>query len=120
MAQFILALLVGVALLGWVATGLAQTTVRRWFERDVNARAQLVLVGAAQSLSHSWYGDPKDLQRQLADLARDERVMGAAVCNADLTLRASTAGFPPEFGCWAIGSRVRGPPGALRMESGAP
>ena len=40
-------------------------------------------------------------------LARDERVMGAAVCNADLTPRASTSGFPAEFGCWAVGSRVR-------------
>ena len=107
MAQFILALLLGLALLTWAASGVVQTTAREWFERDVNSRAQLVLVGAGDSLAHAWYGDPKDLQRQLSDLARDERVMGAAVCGADLKPRASTPGFPEEFGCWAIGSRVR-------------
>src|SRR5450759_3959549 len=107
MAQFILALLPGLGLLTWAVSGVVQTTAREWFERDVSSRAQLVLVGAGQSLAHAWYGDPKDLQKQLVDLARDERVMGTAVCNADLTPRASTAGFPEEFGCWAVGSRVR-------------
>lgn len=107
MAQFILVLLVGLGLLTWAASGVVQATAREWFERDVSSRAQLVLVGAEQSLAHSWYGDPKELQQLLIELTRDERVMGAAVCDADLKARASTAGFPPEFGCWAIGSRVR-------------
>jgi trehalose 6-phosphate synthase len=107
MAQFILVLLLGLVLLTWAASGVVQTTAREWFERDVDSRARLVLVGARQSLAHAWDGDPKALQKQLMDLARDERVMGAAVCNADLTPRASTSGIPDEFGCWAVGSRVR-------------
>ena len=113
MAQFILALLLGLSLLAWAASSVVQTTAREWFERDVSSRAQLVLVGAGQSLAHAWYGDPKELQKQLVDLARDERVMGAAVCDTDLKERSSTPGFPAEFSCWAVGSRVReaGPDG---------
>jgi trehalose 6-phosphate synthase len=107
MAQFILALLLGLALLAWAASGVVQTTAREWFERDVSSRAQLVLVGARQSLANAWYGDPKDLQKQLIDLARDERVMGAAACDADFSPRFSTPGFPQEFSCWAVGARVR-------------
>jgi trehalose 6-phosphate synthase len=107
MAQFIFALLLGVALLAWMASGVVQTTARQWFERDVDSRAQLVLTGARQSMANSWWAPPQELQQQLMDLARDERVMGAAVCDADLKLRASTSGFPEEFSCWAVGTRVR-------------
>ena len=58
MAQFILALIVGLALLTWAATDVVQTTARGWFERDVSSRARLVLAGASQSLANAWYGDP--------------------------------------------------------------
>ena len=64
MAQFILALLVGLALLVWAASGVVQTTAREWFERDVNSRAELVLVGATPSLASSWY-DPQDLRKAI-------------------------------------------------------
>ena len=43
----------GLALLTWAASGVVQTTAREWFERDVNSRAQLVLMGAEQSLANS-------------------------------------------------------------------
>src|SRR5512141_1700403 len=33
--------------------------------------------------------------------------LGAAACDTDLLARAATPGFPAEFGCWAVGSRVR-------------
>jgi trehalose 6-phosphate synthase len=107
MVQFVLALLAGLGLLTWAASGVVETTVREWFERDVNARSQLVLTGARQSIINAWDGDPANLANQLADLARDERVMGVAVCNADLTPRRRTPAFPDEFGCWVIGSRAR-------------
>ncbi len=107
MAQFVLALIVGLALLTWAASAVVQTTAREWFERDVNSRSHLVLIGARQSLINAWYGAPNALQNQIVDLARDERVMGVSVCNADLTLRAQTGGFPDEFNCSIVGSRAR-------------
>ena len=57
MAQFILTLIVGLALLTWAASGVVQTTAQEWFERDIGSRAQLVLVGANQSLANAWYGE---------------------------------------------------------------
>jgi trehalose 6-phosphate synthase len=106
MARFILALIGGLALLMWAASGVVQTTAREWFERDVGSRAELVLTGARQSLADVW-NDPANLDKQLTALARDERVMSAAVCGIDLKPRATTPGFPDEFNCSAVGSRVR-------------
>jgi trehalose 6-phosphate synthase len=105
-ARFILILIVGLALLTWAASGVVQTTAREWFERDVRTRAQLVLTSAQQSLAYAWY-DPSDMNAQLVNLARDERVMGAAACNIDLSTRSSTRGFPQEFSCQEVGSRMR-------------
>src|ERR1035437_1866901 len=108
MAQLILALLLGLALLTWAASSVVQPTARGWFERDVSSRARLVLVGARQSLADAWYGDSKDLQKQLVALvARDERVMGAAVCDVNFKPLTSTPGFPDDFNCWTVGTRVR-------------
>jgi trehalose-6-phosphate synthase len=106
MTRFILGLIVGLALLMWAASGVVQATVREWFERDVSSRARLVLVGARQSLADAWL-DPANLKKQLITLARDERVMAAAACDANLELRSSTPGFPAEFSCQAVGPRVR-------------
>jgi trehalose 6-phosphate synthase len=107
MAQLVLGLIVGLALLTWAASGVVQTTAREWFERDVHSRSHLVLVGARQSLINNWYGDPKDLRTQLTDLARDERVMGVELCNADLTPRVETDGFPDAFSCSIVGNQAR-------------
>ena len=107
MAQVIIALIVGLALLTWATSGIVQTTAREWFERDVSSRAQLALVGAGQSLATAWYWTPQDLEKQLTDIARNEHVIGVAACNADLSLKYRTPGFPDEFRCSAVGSRIR-------------
>lgn len=111
MAQFLLALILGLALAIWAASSVVRTTAQEWLERDVNSRARLALTGARPSLAAAWEADPAALQAQIAELNRDERVMGVALCNADYTVRASTPGFPEVFGCWAVGSRVRGEDG---------
>jgi trehalose 6-phosphate synthase len=106
MAQFILTLIVGLALLTWAATGVVQATAREWFERDVSLRTQLVLTGTVQSLANAWYGETPGLRMLLMNIARDERVIGVAACDVDLKLRTSTPSFPDEFRCSAVGSRV--------------
>ncbi len=105
-AQFILISIVGLALLTWAASDVVQATARAWFQRDVDLRAQLVLTGATPALADAW-NDPKNLQKQLIELARDELVIGVAACDTDLKPRASTPGVPMEFSCPAVGSRVR-------------
>jgi trehalose 6-phosphate synthase len=106
MARLVLALIVGLALLTWAASGVVQKTASKWFERDVNLRAQLVLTGAKDSLALAW-NDPANLRKLLDALARDERVMAVAACDTDLRPRFSTPGFPEDFNCWTVGSRVR-------------
>jgi trehalose 6-phosphate synthase len=66
----------------------------------------LVLTGARQSLADAWYSK-ESLGRQLVGLAREERVMGAAACDPDLSTRSSSPGFPDAFNCLAVGPRVR-------------
>jgi trehalose 6-phosphate synthase len=107
MAQFILTLIVGLALLTWAASRLVQATAREWFDRDVSSRARLALIGATQSLASTWYGDPSEIQKQLTDLLRDEHVLGAAVCDADSKPKFSTPNFPDEFRCSSVGRMVR-------------
>ena len=84
MAQFVLALLLGLALLTWAASSVVQTTARGWFERDVSSQGRLVLIGARPSLVNAWDGDPELLREQLRNLTRGERVVGASVCDNDL------------------------------------
>ncbi len=105
-ARFILGLLVGLALLTWAASGVVQTTVREWFERDAQSRVTLALNSAQRGMAYAW-DDSAELNDQLMSLDRDVRVMGAAACNPNMTTRASTPGFPEEFGCLEVGFRMR-------------
>jgi len=100
------ALIVGLILLTWAAFGVVQSTVREWFERDVQSRSQLVLIGARPALAEDWY-DPASLNKQLAALAQDARVIGVAACGADFSTRSITPGFPQDFSCLAVGPRIR-------------
>lgn len=101
-----LALFVGLSLLTWAASGVVQSTVREWFERDVQSRSQLVLIGARPALADAWY-DSANLNKQLVTLAQEAHVIGVAACSADFSTRSITPGFPQEFSCLAVGPRIR-------------
>lgn len=105
-ARLILGLLVGLALLTWAASGVVETTAHEWFERDIVSRAHLVLTGSRQSVAHAW-NNPPELQSQLLAIAHEERVIAVAACGADLKVRAATPGFPDEFNCSEVGSRIQ-------------
>jgi trehalose 6-phosphate synthase len=107
LAQFVLALIAGLALLAWAVAGVVQETARQWFERDLSLRARLVATGSRASLATDWHKDHQsELAEQLIEIARDERVMAVAACGMDFSLLASTPGFPSEFGCREIGARA--------------
>src|SRR5262245_48691764 len=110
LVQFVLALIAGLALLAWGVTEFVQRTARQWFERDMSLGARLVVTGARASLAAHWGKDhQQDLKSQLIEIARDERMMAAAACDADLSMLASTPGFPEDFGCHEVGSRMLSP-----------
>src|ERR1019366_10807182 len=102
--NFLIGLVVTLAILTWVTAVLAQRTTRRWFENDVRLRAELIVGGAREALSVHWNdGDRKGLERTLVEFTRNQRIMAAAACNADLKLLASTPGFPTSFSCEEVG-----------------
>jgi trehalose 6-phosphate synthase len=106
--RFVVALVAGLALLTWGASVLVTRTTRAWFERDMQLRAQLAVSGAREALASHWGADQVgDLRKILLDLTRDERVLGAAACDADLVLKARTTDFPPPLGCGELGLHVR-------------
>jgi trehalose 6-phosphate synthase len=96
------------ALVSWGAAHLVHQTGRRWFEKDVELRAQLAVTGARYGLIRSWYdGDAARIRRVLTEITRDERILSAAACNPDLVMVARTDDFPGSFGCDVVGPRVR-------------
>ncbi len=112
LAQLVLFLTAGLALLAWVVAGVVQETTRQWFERDLRLRARLVATGSRASLAAVWSKGQPELETQLVEIARDERVMAVAACATDFSLLAETPGYPPEFGCREMGLHASSPAGS--------
>jgi trehalose 6-phosphate synthase len=106
--KFLIGLVLSLGILTWVTAVLVQRTTRRWFENDLRLRAELVVTGSREALSAHWtkYDQP-ELGRILEEITREDRIMAAAACTADLTLLTSTAGFPPQLSCRDIGVHLR-------------
>jgi trehalose 6-phosphate synthase len=112
--RFLVALVLGLALLTGVASIAVHRMTRRWFENDVARRAQLAVNGARQALQiRLRAGDGPALASILEDMARDEWVMGAALCDANLAQLAGSQEYPRTIGCADLGARVKGKGGAL-------
>jgi trehalose 6-phosphate synthase len=106
--RFVLALIVGLALLTWAAAGLVQQTMSDWFARDLTLRAQLAVSGSRQGLlARLDSGERSGLRGLLSDLAHDERIMAVALCSPDAGLLSKTQDFPAKFSCPEIAARVR-------------
>jgi trehalose 6-phosphate synthase len=111
--RFVLALVAGLALLTWGASVLVSRTTRAWFERDMELRAELAVSGAREALVTHWGpGQEAELRKVLVALTRDERVLGAAACGADLAPRVQTTDYPAPLSCVQIGPQVRAAAGA--------
>jgi len=111
------------AALAWGATELVNRTARAWFEKDVTLRAQVAVSGASEALSaHLVTGNRRRLGGVLTELARDDRIMAAAVCAPDLRTLARTGALPPGHDCADVAARVAGRPdgveGIERVEGG--
>lgn len=106
--RFVVGLVLVLALLTWGTFELVQETTRAWTEKDVRLRAELAVGGARQALSANWRADRStELREILRDIARDERIMAAAACDADSYLLTSTAEFPAQFTCDWLGYQLR-------------
>ena len=112
--RFLVALVVGLALLTGVAAVGVHRMTRRWFENDVALRAQLAVNGARQALLRNLEGrDRRGLTSLMEDMARDEWVLGVAFCGNDLGQLAQSQNYPRTLPCADLAARVRGPEGTM-------
>jgi trehalose 6-phosphate synthase len=104
--RFALLLTIGLGVLALVAQFALDTLTRGWFEHDAETRAELVVSLARNGLVEHW-SKPKAgaLRALLDDIARDERIMAVAACDAEGGPLASTAAFPRGLHCPELAQR---------------
>ncbi|MGH9796839.1 MAG: alpha,alpha-trehalose-phosphate synthase (UDP-forming) [Candidatus Polarisedimenticolia bacterium] len=106
--RVVLPLLAVLGLLAWGAAALVNTTSRRWFREDVELRAALAVRGVREGLVEALSRRDRGRADQLLDvLVRDDRILAAAACSADLGPFARTTDFPEGLGCDAVGRQLR-------------
>ncbi len=105
--RFLGALLVGLGVITLVGYVAVSRTTRGWFEADLGLRGQLAVAAARQSLTESWGNDGGAVEAALADITRDERIMGAAACSVQGERRGATSGYPAEFSCRSLLERMK-------------
>lgn len=80
-ARLLLALLAGLAMLAVAGYFVLARTTRDWFDADLALRSRLAVSSSRQSLESNWIADRARLTETLAEITRDERIMGAAACS---------------------------------------
>ncbi len=98
--RFVAILVIGLAVCSALAHVALSRMTRRWFESDLDTRAELVLTGAEPRLADALdRNDRVVLRRELARMTRTERLLGAQVCAPSGAVLARTSGFPVELHC---------------------
>jgi trehalose 6-phosphate synthase len=111
--RFLVALVLGLALLTAAASVGVHRMTRRWFENDVALRGQLAVSGARQALlTNLKVGDRRALESLMQDMAQDDWVLGVAFCGRDLARLARSENYPGALTCAELGKHVRGEDGA--------
>jgi trehalose 6-phosphate synthase len=106
--RFAVVLVAGLAILTWIALLVAGRTARQWFERDVGLRAELAMSGSRRAIVGYWRDKEwRELAALLLEITRDERILAAAACGADLRSVARTPEFPHDLRCADLASHVR-------------
>ncbi len=103
-AQFLVTLVLGLALLTVGGYAVMTRLMATWFDRDLRLRGQLAVSAAERGLVNQW-ADAQRLTERLIDITRDERVMAAAACASDGTQLAATPGYAPALACPMIAAR---------------
>ena len=104
--RVLLPLLALLAAIAWGASAVVNDTTREWFERDVAMRSRLAAGGAREALAaHVRANDHKKLRGVLDEIARDERITAAAVCDPSMKTLARTQGLPASSSCEALAAR---------------
>jgi trehalose 6-phosphate synthase len=105
--RFIVAVVVGLALLTWAASVVVERTTRSWFAKDIALRTALAVNGSRAALVESWSAAERGpLTDVLTAITHDERIMAAGACRSDLALLSRTGDFPQGLDCKGIDARL--------------
>lgn len=105
---FVAGLVIGIAILVALAWFAVSRLTTSWFDKDVGLRAELAVSGARRSLVDALSAQTNaQLIEILEDLTRDERILGAGLCNTQRELIAASTAFPPAIDCQSMHDKVR-------------
>ena len=106
-ASFLAVLLVSGAVLAWVAASLVVRISRTWFEEDLLEQTARLAQDARPALLASWSPTQAEgLKVTLANVVRNERLLGAAACTPSAQMLARTPFLPPPLTCPAVAKRM--------------
>jgi trehalose 6-phosphate synthase len=106
--RFVLALVLGLALVTWAASVIVQRSMVDWFKKDLALRAQLAVSSSRFAiLSELEHEEPGKLRSVLSELVHDERIMAVALCSPDLELVSRTKEYPKELDCKEFGAHIQ-------------
>jgi trehalose 6-phosphate synthase len=104
--KFVGLLVVGLGCLTIVGHTVVTEKNRQWFEDDLVRRSKLAVAAAERSLTQYWDSDRMKIAETLADVTRDERIMGSAACSKNGEMLASTPAYPSEFSCHFVATKM--------------
>ena len=103
--RFLLPLVVILTALAYLSLPLVEGLTLRWFQRDLDARSQVIATTIAAPLSEAYRAGALDrVEAMLANTGSDERIYGLALCDAAGTKVSRTAQFPSQVGCGSGGT----------------
>ncbi len=119
-AKFLLLLAAGLGLGAFLADFVLARTMKSWAESDSSLRAQPAVKSASGSLRGGLRESDELLRETLTNITRDERILGAAVCDSEGRLRVRVGellkgvdcsivrpeGYRDEFRAIEIGGRL--------------
>ena len=104
--RFIVALVAGLGLLTWTASLVFARTTGIWYQRDLAARAQIAAHGTRIAIVDAWKaGQPDRIRGALAEMSRDERIMGALACTPHGATVAAV-GEPAPVSCGEVAAAL--------------
>ena len=110
--RFAAVLVIGLALVMWLGSGVVRNTTRAWFQRDLASRAKLAVNGARPALIARWTAKQsradkaREVEHVLSEITRDEHVMGVAMCDGDLEWIARTPDYADRLSCTEVARRI--------------
>jgi len=102
--RYLALLFASLALVAWGASELFNRQARVWAERDMGMRARLAASAAGPSLAQATGAAAR---KQLDAMVRDERLMGAALCQRDGQFEVASVSFPQSLGCGSLPAEAR-------------